>query len=134
MVEKGFKLDENKKISDGMLTPPAYFDRFNASMPDKLPYNPEAETSSVNTTSARTWWQASRPFIYMAAMFMGVWCMTKMFSLMKEQSPSLPFGNNDVLATALNNNDFYNDYVVDDINEYDLLSDMYDNGLHLTAL
>ena len=128
MAQKGFKLEEEAKLSDGMRTPPGYFHAFNHYMPEKLPFNELAESPDKIAQGSKTWWwQTARPFFYMAAMFMGVWCMTKMFSLMKEQSPALPFGDNAVIASALSNNDFYNDYVVNSVDEYDLLTEIFDN-------
>lgn len=124
-MNKKYNLEENEKLSDGMKVPPGYFEAFSRSMADRLPANPAAEGNAP--VPHRTWWQKSRPYIYMAAMFAGVWCMTQMFSLMKDNSSNSLAGDS-VLTAALTNSEFYDDYVISDINEYDILDRMYEQG------
>ena len=61
--DPGFKIPEN------------YFDDFNARMMDLLP---EVEITEVDNKPSL--WVTVRPYIYMAAMFAGVWCMMKVFT------------------------------------------------------
>lgn len=133
METKGFKLDEENKIPHGMTTPPGYFAMFNKAMAQRLPVNPAAENPAGENSHSRTLWQKFGPYISMAAMFAGVWCMTQLFGLMRNDSNSLSIENNQVLTAALSNNDFYTDYVVSSVDEYDLLDVLYEQGVDLTS-
>ena len=125
MPKENFKISEHNKIGDGMTVPPNYFSTFKASMQQKLN---DFTLPEEKSEKPRTVWQRYRPYIYLAAMFAGVWCMTKMFSLMQQNSP-LTIDNSEVLTVALNNNDFFDDYILTDINEYDLLDELYADGI-----
>ena len=123
---------EDKRIPDGMSVPEGYFEDFSAKMVNLLPRNEAAENpTAVESNDKRSWWDRYRPYIYMAAMFAGVWCMTKMFSLMKENN--LSFESNNITA-ALSNNDFVDDYVYYSIDEYDILDNLYNEGLSVDDL
>lgn len=130
MEEKKFKLPENPPMSDGLTTPAGYFELFAKKMEASLPVNEVAEKGVSAEPVRRTWWQKSRPYIYMAAMFAGVWCMTKMFSLMKENN-GYSLDGNPVITAALSNNDFVDDYVMFSMSEYDILDELYENGIDL---
>lgn len=130
MEEKKFKLPEHPPLSDGMTTPAGYFELFAKKMEASLPANDAAEKGVVAEPVRRTWWQRSRPYIYMAAMFAGVWCMTKMFSLMKDNNAYSLEGNS-VITAALSNNDFVDDYVMSSMNEYDILDELYESGIDI---
>lgn len=112
--------------NDGMTVPDGYFDDFAAKMAASLP-EMEWEKPKV---MPRTAWQRIRPYIYMAAMFMGVWCMMKMFDMMRTDSSGLSFDNNPVMTAALSNDHFINEYFINegDINEYQLMQDLYETG------
>lgn len=133
MALTGFNLDKHPKIDDGMTVPPGYFASFKESMSQKLPENINAEHPELIRTERISLWTRCRPYVYMAAMFAGVWCMTKMFSIMKHNNAYIPLEENQVLSIALANNDFYNDYVVSSVDEYDLLDGLYEEGVQLTA-
>lgn len=59
----------------GFKIPDNYFDDFQARMMDMLP---EVEITEVDDKP--TMWVRLRPYVYMAAMFAGVWCMMNVFS------------------------------------------------------
>lgn len=59
----------------GFRTPDGYFDDFIAKMHESLPAYPEKP--KVPDLSR---WQRIRPYVYLAAMFCGIWCMMKIFS------------------------------------------------------
>lgn len=61
--DPGFKIPEN------------YFDDFQARMMEMLP---EVEITEVDAKPSM--WVRVRPYLYMAAMFAGVWCMMHVFS------------------------------------------------------
>lgn len=131
MSEKKFRLDKENKMSLGMTVPEGYFEDFSRRMADKLPFNEAAETVKVEEVVRRTWWQKSRPFIYMAAMFAGIWCMTQMFSLMKTPSQT-PLETNPTMTAALNNQEFVDDYIYASVSEYEILDDLYEEGFILS--
>lgn len=59
----------------GFRVPEGYFDSFAEQMLDKLP---EVEITEVE--SKPSMWMRVRPYVYMAAMFAGVWCMMHVFN------------------------------------------------------
>ena len=61
--DSGFKVPEN------------YFEDFNKRMTEMLP---EVEITPVDVKP--TMWQRVRPLVYLAAMFVGVWCMMSVFN------------------------------------------------------
>lgn len=103
----------------GMTTPDGYFadfaDRMIASLPDRAP---------VAAAPRRSFWQSVRPYVYMAAMFAGIWCMLKMFTLMGGGTTDLSIDNYPSVVTALNNDHFVNDYLAPAVDDYDLLDDL----------
>ena len=64
--DSGFKVQEN------------YFEEFNQKMLDSLP-----EVTITDTEKPTSLWIKARPFIYMAAMFVGVFLMITMFKMTK---------------------------------------------------
>ena len=63
----------------GFRIPEGYFDDFNSRMKDMLP---EVEITEVDQKP--TLWVTIRPYLYMAAMFAGVWCMMKVFNVFNQ--------------------------------------------------
>ena len=63
----------------GFRVPEGYFDDFNSRMKDMLP---EVEITEVDQKT--TLWVTIRPYLYMAAMFAGVWCMMKVFNVFNQ--------------------------------------------------
>lgn len=113
---------------DGMVTPENYFQDFATRMFSQLPEQPwEREEPKV---IPRSFWQKVRPYVYLAAMFMGVWCMMKMFDLMRPDSPGLSIDNNPIMTAALGNDVFIDDYFLDegDVTDNQLLDDLYEAG------
>lgn len=117
---------------DGMTVPDGYFADFAARMAAELPRTEFEESAHPGRIiDQRTLWQKVRPYVYMAAMFAGVWCMMKMFSTFtgkNELSPS------PILAEALSNEIFVNDYIIDDMDERELMDQMIEDGFDLTSL
>lgn len=114
----------------GMTVPDGFFESFNKKMVESLPEQPwekpEAEKSKI---MPRTRWQIVRPYIYLAAMFMGIWCMMKMFNLMQGADSYSGLDSNPVLMSAIDNDAFYYDYCVSDISEADMYDELYDLGV-----
>ncbi len=63
----------------GFRVPEGYFEAFNERMAGMLP---EVEVTEVDTPP--TLWMKVRPYVYMAAMFAGVWCMMKVFNVFNQ--------------------------------------------------
>lgn len=118
---------------DGMTVPPGYFEDFASRMAESLPVQPWEE-GAPNILPKRTVWQAIRPYVYLVAMFLGVWCMMKMFDFIHPSSLS-SFSNNPVVTAALGNDAFYNDYMLNEseISDEDLMDDLYETGFTPSA-
>ena len=110
----------------GMTVPDGYFADFQKRMEASLPEMPwEKQTPKV---MPRTFWQKTRPYIYMAAMLLGVWCMMKMFDFMRPSSSNMTIETNPGITAAINNDAFFNDYVVPTLDDSALLDDLYEEG------
>lgn len=107
----------------GFKVPQGYFDNFKKEMMSKLP---EKEIKAEPKT---TTWLRLRPFVYMAAMFAGVWLMMQIFSDMK-QANNKELGFNPEIANAMSDDKFVDDLMmVGDFNEFDILNELYDEGI-----
>lgn len=113
---------------DGMTVPDGFFESFAERMASELPSRPEAEMSPV-ASRHKTLWGGIRPYVYMAAMFAGIWCMLKMFTMMNPGDVDLSVDNNRILTEALSDENFVLDYIIDDINERELFDEMYDDSI-----
>ncbi len=113
----------------GMTVPEGFFDDFNKRMAAALPAqeweNPEQHVNIL----PRSRWQKVRTYVYMAAMFMGIWCMMKMFDIMRAPNSPADLNANQTLISALNNDSFYYDYCVSDISDTEIYDDLYDQGV-----
>ena len=101
--EPGFKVPEN------------YFANFNSKMVDSLP---EVE---ITEEEKPTLWVRLRPFIYMAAMFAGIWVMMNIFTHGQQSSANMQQKNaqiRDGLLYEKNAEDFI-DY--EGYSEYDMI-------------
>lgn len=109
--------------SAGMKVPDGYFASFAENMTAMLPERPELQTDSA-AEKPRTMWEHLRPYVYMAAMFAGIWLMLQMFVSFDTAHNLAPVEENPVLAEALSNDDFVFDYIYPDLDERDLVDDM----------
>ena len=109
---------------DGMTVPDGYFDDFQLRMEAMLPPNEAAESTAV-IQPPRSFWERVRPFVYMAAMFAGVWCMIKMFALMSGGAVDLSIDNNEVLTRALSDDNFVYEYLRDEVSDREMFEEMY---------
>lgn len=114
-------LNGKKPLDDGMTVPDGYFADFARRLEARIP-----ERVAAPEPAPQSFWQKVRPFVYMAAMFAGIWCMMHMFDLMRP-SASAP-AQSTLLSEALSDENFINDYYIND--EYDdiVLDDLYDDG------
>ncbi|MDE6859362.1 MAG: hypothetical protein K2J65_03000 [Duncaniella sp.] len=124
---------EKVNHKDGMTVPDGYFADFAARMTASLPKQEWEEPRSK--VLHRSVWQRVRPYIYLAAMFMGVWCMMKMFDLMRADSSGLSIEGNPVMTAALSNDHFINEYFINEgeISDYQLMEELYETGFDIDS-
>ena len=107
----------------GFKVPDNYFADFADKMASSLP-----EREFV-TVKPKTTWEKVRPYVYMAAMFGGIWCMMYMFNMMRENTT--PFTPS--FAEAFRSETFVDDFVLTkSFDEYDLLQQMYEDSIDIT--
>lgn len=126
------KLDSIAAKGEGFTVPQGYFDDFAIKMSSRLPYRQElddADAAEKERKKQSSRWYTIRPYVYMAAMFAGAWCMLKMFSLMTNKDTEINIDNYPSLTHALQNDQLVDDYLVDDISPYEIIDDYYDEGM-----
>lgn len=123
-------LTEREGSDGGMTVPEGYFESFNRKMAEELPRQPWEDEAEHPKMLPRTRWQRIRPYVYLAAMFMGIWCMMKMFDLMKPASSlSAPaIEDNTVLMSAIDNDAYYYDVISQEFSDGDLYDDLFEQG------
>lgn len=67
----------------GYTVPPNYFDNVRSKILENLPEYQMPKQPDLSV------WQRVKPYIYMAAMFAGIWCMMKMFHMISSTDLSL---------------------------------------------
>ncbi|MDE5903434.1 MAG: hypothetical protein K2O78_06420 [Muribaculaceae bacterium] len=127
-MRKEDKLLEKYGRHTGMTVPEGYFEAFSKQMMDKLPAYPEAPRPKKLTG-----WQRVKPYVYMAAMFAGIWCMMKMFHVASQNAAAVQLDNPpENIVLAMQDADTY-DYLYtmpDDMTDFEVetdLSQSYDN-------
>ena len=116
---------------DGMTVPEGYFTDFARQMEASLPERPEL-SSDPSAQVPRSWWERLRPYAYLAAMFAGVWCMLRLFTMLS--SGPQPFENNPRMAEAFSDDNFVNEYVIPGLNQWDLYDDLMEDGVSPQSL
>lgn len=106
---------------DGIAAPEGYFENFTREMMAMLPADPAPRN---------TLWLRVRPYVYMAAMFAGIFCMMKMFSMMKAGSADLNIENYPTLTATLEAHEAPYEVIdeMDNIDEYDIIEDLCNDG------
>lgn len=131
-------MDKNKKDildeacrRDGMTVPQGYFSDFAARMAESLPHTQyEDQDSTEAVLRRRTAWQRVRPYVYMAAMFAGVWLMLKMFTTLTPSADTVPA----VVAEAASDPVFAFDHIDRNISHGELLNDMMQQGVDFDSI
>ena len=124
------KLDAIASKGEGYTVPDKYFEDFATKMSSRLPFREELDVPDENKKERKSsTWLRVRPYVYMAAMFAGAWCMIKMFSLMTATPDEVDIHNYPALSHALQDEQFVDDYLVDDISPYEIVDEYYDEGL-----
>ena len=119
--------------NDGMKVPEGYFADFARKMEADLPERPELAVMGV-AVAPTTFWGRIRPYVYMAAMFAGVWCMLKMFTTVTGSGELTPMDQNPIMAEALENDDFMYNYVLDEVSQWDVMDEMMKEGVDPDAV
>jgi len=102
----------------GFKVPDGYFADFNARMADMLP---EVEITDVDAPPA-TLWQRVRPYVYLAAMFAGVWCLMQVFNMVVK-TPNTSMQINNVAAHMLDDSGNADDFIMSGgVSDYDILN------------
>lgn len=128
-------LQQQKQTNAGMNVPEGYFDDFNKRMAAALPVQDWEQPDHEANILPRTRWQKIRPYVYLAAMFMGIWCMMNMFDLIRNTTATPgDINSNSALLSAVNNDAFYFDYCVDDMTDNEIYDDLYDQGFDPSEL
>ncbi len=74
------RLNEKIARDTGFRVPEGYFEQFIEHTSQSLPERKQREIRLSR-------WQKVRPYVYLAAMFAGIWCMMKMFHTMSGERP-----------------------------------------------
>jgi len=107
--------------NDGIVIPEGYIEAFTAKMETSLPIR--KSPAHVKPTL----WIRLKPYVYMAAMFAGIFCMMKMFDMMRSNSADLNIENYPALTATLESSDEPIE-IIDDLNQYEILDDIYNEG------
>lgn len=130
---KDSNIENNDKIGikgDGMTVPEGYFEDFAVKMAGQLPFREELDVPVANQSRPRnSRWLQIRPYVYMAAMFAGAWCLIKMFTLMSPPATEVSISDYPALSVALENEQFVDEYILDGVSTYDILEDSYLDSL-----
>lgn len=117
---------------DGMTVPDGYFDTLTQRIEASLPEQEWEKSSPEGNIAPRSIWERIRPFVYLAAMFAGIWCMMHIFSLTGASSRGqLSIDNYPVLAQALTDPSVVeelNDETYYTTNEEDLMDMLWQGG------
>lgn len=120
MDKKSDILDKIGKDA-GFRVPEGYFADFERKMAESLPQR------QIQPVKKPTLWLRVRPYVYMAAMFAGVWCMLYLFNDLKKRSGGLD--SEGQIAEAMKDPEMVNELIKSgQLDEEDLYDDfMYDS-------
>ena len=113
MKEKNDILSNIGKDS-GFKVPENYFSDFAEKMAKSLP------DQEIQPIPQPTRWQRVRPFVYMAAMFAGIWCMMQIFNGISSKDKGI---YNPEIVAGFQNEANVDDFMLHgDVSEYDILT------------
>lgn len=115
-MSKEDKLLNHYGRQTGMKVPDGYFEDFASRMQSRLPAYPEKPRPQILTT-----WQRIKPYVYLAAMFAGIWCMMKMFHIASENASTMSLDNPpQTIVAAIEKSDPTELFIDDSYDSYDL--------------
>ncbi|MBD5230662.1 MAG: hypothetical protein HDS66_00625 [Bacteroidales bacterium] len=77
------RLKEKIGTEAGFKVPEGYFDEIYAKISESLPERKAPAPLKLST------WQRLKPYVYLAAMFAGIWCTLKMVSIIGDRAPEV---------------------------------------------
>lgn len=120
------KLKEKYGSDPRLKVPEGYFEELNVRILNNLPAYPEAP-KSVDLSL----WQRVKPYVYLAAMFAGIWLMMNMFHRLSSSADSLMLDNPpEAIVQMLDGGDYDMIPVYESVSDYDLeqeVSGIYDS-------
>ena len=122
MKKEDSKILEQLGKDPGFRVPDNFFAEFNAKLVESLP------EVQLTKEEKPTLWVRVRPFIYMAAMFAGVWLMMNIFSIGKSSATGDQRANQ--IAAGISNEkniDDFMDYGV--VTDYDIMT--YEDSVNM---
>jgi len=107
--EKEFenKLEEKIGRDAGFRIPESYFEQTFARISASLPDYKKTEATNLGT------WQRIKPYVYLAAMFAGIWCMMKMFQNMSEPADVSLNNLPESVTLAMSNQNFAEEIITE---------------------
>ncbi|MDE7426631.1 MAG: hypothetical protein K2M79_02375 [Muribaculaceae bacterium] len=130
-MERSSDILNEIKRNDGITVPENYFADFAARLSETLPDQTPAQEAAA---APRTTWMRIRPYAYMAAMFAGVWCMLKLFTLFTAPASDISIDRYPALAEALNNEDFVNEVVYNEMDHQEFTEGLIQQDLDFTSI
>ena len=121
------KLKEKYGVDPHFKVPEGYFENVYKEIGDKLPAYPE-----VHRIVELSRWQKVKPYVYLAAMFGGIWCMMQMFHIVSSRSDMNLDNPPEQVALAMANTDYidgimYTPDIVSDIELEREVSEQFSN-------
>ena len=117
----------------GMTVPDDFFDNFAINMAESLPPT-EFESKQKAPARPKTLWSKVRTYVYMAAMFAGIWLMMNMFTLFSPVNTQPIDAGSQLLARLTENTTYVDDYTVDQISDTDFYDELYQSGFDPASL
>lgn len=115
------RLKEKFGTDPGFKVPEGYFEELNARIMNNLPEYPEAPKAMDLSL-----WQRVKPYVYLAAMFAGIWLMMNMFHRMSS-APELSLDNPPAAIAAMMQSYGEDSYPVFSDDDYELQTGIIDS-------
>lgn len=125
MKKEDSKILEKLGKDPGFKVPENYFADFNTKMLESLP------EVKITEEVKPSMWVRVRPFIYMAAMFAGIWLMMNIFTLGKKSSANMQQRNAQISA-GLSNEKNAEEFIDYGFSDYDYMM-TYEDSLYMES-
>lgn len=120
--------EEGWPKTNGMTVPDGYFEDFARRMMECIPDEPVRKPEIIKPSL----WQRVRPYVYMAAMFAGIYLMLNIFTLTTGiRGPKSEASVNTMFAEVVNTGtqSYVDDYI--SVSDYDLFNELYESGYEI---
>lgn len=135
MTDRNILSDANHRT--GMTVPDGYFEDFSKRMIASLPEQSwETVADSKPVVMPRTFWQRVRPYVYMAAMFAGIWLMMNLSTFFVPGGEEITSSPSAQLAQVISQSpeSYLEDYAMTHVDSEDFLDDLYASGFEPASL